>query len=203
MKWEDKQTMCRLLNDGNSDEAVKFFDKHKDDIDRQALDMFVTGFSLGDCEKLIPIKKSILLYENIELDSIRSNARLQFMVNYLNSTDMDKHAQDKLWDDLSEEWKEKYRKVYKESIDQINTTGIPTFNRARAEARYGMLYDMFGEHNLNPKHVKKEGWVNVYKGTGYIVHTDIYPSKEEAHENRHAVMLPKIATAKIEWEELI
>ena len=85
MKWEDKKIICRFLNDGNSEEAVKFFDKHKDDIDIQALDMFVTGFSLGDYEKLIPIKKLILLYENIELDSIRSNARLQLMVNYLKS----------------------------------------------------------------------------------------------------------------------
>lgn len=83
MTWEDKVKMVKHLNKGEYDEAVKFFDEHKDDIDNQALDMFVTGFDLRECEKLKPIKDLILRYDNIESDSIRSSVRLEYMIEYL------------------------------------------------------------------------------------------------------------------------
>ena len=89
------------------------------------------------------------------------------MIELNQMKDMDKAAQDRLWDDLSEEKKGEYRMVYKKSIDQINTTGIPTFNRAKAEARYAMLYDMFGEHNLNPAPQIKT-WEDVEKDGYYV-----------------------------------
>ena len=56
MSWEDKCKMVSLLNEGNYKEAVNLFAKEQD-WDDQAVDMFVTGFDLTQCELIRPIKE--------------------------------------------------------------------------------------------------------------------------------------------------
>jgi hypothetical protein len=81
MTWEEKVKMAVLLNDGSYEEAVnELFSS--DDIDTQALDMFVTGFDLTKIELLIPHKEEILNFDASEL-SWRSSFRLITIQEYL------------------------------------------------------------------------------------------------------------------------
>jgi len=49
---------------------------------------------------------------------------------------------------------------------------------------------------IKPKRVKKEGWVNVFEGPWFVVHTN----EERAHLDKSAVS-KKLACIHIEWEE--
>lgn len=51
-------------------------------------------------------------------------------------------TQDKLWNDLSEEKKEKYSKDYKEAMEDCGESALIE--------RRKLLADIFGSHNLNP-----------------------------------------------------
>lgn len=56
-------------------------------------------------------------------------------------------------------------------------------------------YDLF----MATKTVKKEGWINIYKGvTGLFEYRAIYTTKKAAEKGRSTDC---IATVKIEWEE--
>ena len=110
---------------------------------------------------------------------------------------MDKQAQDRLWNELSEEKKEKYSKDYKEAMEDC---GEPALIERRK-----LLADIFGIHNLNPEPIKKEGWVNVYypydgDRTKREVLNMIFSTKEEAETGKDNC-LNYITTVKIEWEE--
>lgn len=52
---------------------------------------------------------------------------------------MDKHAQDRLWNELSEEDKAHYQEQYIEHKG-MSESGVPK-----------LLEELFGTHNLNPK----------------------------------------------------
>lgn len=56
---------------------------------------------------------------------------------------MKTEEQDKLWNDLSEEKKEKYRKDYKEAMEDCGESALIE--------RRELLAEIFGSHNLNPK----------------------------------------------------
>jgi len=49
---------------------------------------------------------------------------------------------------------------------------------------------------IKPKRVKKEGWVNVFEGPWFVVHT----SEDSANLEKNAVR-KKLACIRIEWEE--
>lgn len=72
MKWEDKIEMVRLLNNGQYKEAVDFFSKEQD-WDEQAVEMFVNGFDLTQCELLEPIKERIC---SVKVVDFRTAVRL-------------------------------------------------------------------------------------------------------------------------------
>lgn len=83
MTWEEKVKIAELLNNGSYKEAVdELFSS--DDIDIQALDMFITGFDLTKIELLIPHKAEILKFDASEL-SWRSNFRLVTIQEHLTS----------------------------------------------------------------------------------------------------------------------
>lgn len=52
------------------------------------------------------------------------------------------------------------------------------------------------EFRIKPKRVKKEGWVNVFDGPWFVVHT----SKDRADMDNMATR-KKLACIRIEWEE--
>ena len=52
------------------------------------------------------------------------------------------------------------------------------------------------DYRIKPKRVKKEGWVNVFEGPWFVVHTN----EERAHLDKSAVS-KKLACIRIEWEE--
>ena len=55
------------------------------------------------------------------------------------------------------------------------------------------------EYRIKPRTVKREGWVNIYKGTrGIKAGTNIYDTEAEA---RHKAFLAVISTVKVEWTE--
>lgn len=78
MKWENKIEMVRLLNNGYYKDAVEFFGK-EEDWDDQAVDMFVTGFDLTQCELLKPIKEKIC---NVKSENFRIAMRLAVIQEY-------------------------------------------------------------------------------------------------------------------------
>lgn len=84
MEWDDKIKMVKYLNKDEYEEAVDFVKERSNEMDRQAIDMFATGFSLKECEKLKPIKDIVLGWRNIieELD-FRAMMRLGYMIDYL------------------------------------------------------------------------------------------------------------------------
>lgn len=64
-----------------------------------------------------------------------------------------------------------------------------------------LIGNMEGELDLMMLSEKKEGWVNVYKGTEEITFSEHpYPSKEKAI-NSACIMFNRIDTVKICWEE--
>ena len=55
------------------------------------------------------------------------------------------------------------------------------------------------EYRIKPRIVKKEGWVNVYKGhPNYNTGVDVHSCFKKAHD---AAPHGCVATVKIEWEE--
>jgi hypothetical protein len=52
------------------------------------------------------------------------------------------------------------------------------------------------QYRIKPKRVKKEGWVNVFDGPWFVVHT----SKDRADMDNNAIR-KKLACIRIEWEE--
>ena len=79
MTWDEKAIMVRLLNDGDYKTAVEYLSTK--DVDNQAMDMFVTGFSLTEMELLNPIKDLIVNFDSNNLD-LRSGIRLETMKEY-------------------------------------------------------------------------------------------------------------------------
>lgn len=79
MTWNEKAIMVRLLNDGYYKAAVDYLSTK--DVDNQAMDMFVTGFSLTEMELLNPVKDLIMDFDSNNLD-LRSGIRLETMKEY-------------------------------------------------------------------------------------------------------------------------
>lgn len=79
MTWEEKVVMVKLLNDGDYEDAVSYISQKE--VDNQAMDMFVTGFSLTKMELLNPIKEFIMNFDSALLD-FRSGLRLETMKEY-------------------------------------------------------------------------------------------------------------------------
>ena len=79
MTWDEKVIMVRLLNDGDYKAAVDYLSTK--DVDNQAMDMFVTGFSLTEMELLNPVKDLIMNFDSNNLD-LRSGIRLETMKEY-------------------------------------------------------------------------------------------------------------------------
>ena len=76
MTWEEKVEMVKYLNDGEYEHAVTYISGKE--VDNQAMDMFVTGFSLTKMELLNPIKELIMNFDSGLLD-FRSGLRLEIM----------------------------------------------------------------------------------------------------------------------------
>lgn len=79
MTWDEKVIMVRLLNDDDYKAAVDYLSTK--DVDNQAMDMFVTGFSLTEMELLNPVKDLIMNFDSNNLD-LRSGIRLETMKEY-------------------------------------------------------------------------------------------------------------------------
>lgn len=79
MTWDEKVEMVKFLNDGNYEDAVSYISQKE--VDNQAMDMFVTGFSLTKMELLNPIKEFIMNFDSGLLD-FRSGLRLETMKEY-------------------------------------------------------------------------------------------------------------------------
>ena len=118
---------------------------------------------------------------------------------------MDKEIQDKLWKGLSEETKQEYREKYKFHLADSKRDPKDYFGGGydltvlRSETIVKELITMFGEHNLNPKPIKKEGWIVIYSCGDPIAGRVIYKTKEEARKDAVGPNNPQIV--KIEWEE--
>ena len=76
MTWDDKGEMIRLLNNGMYKEAVDFFGKEKD-WDDQAVEMFVLGFDLTQCELLEPIRERITSVQTYDFRTAMRLAHIQ------------------------------------------------------------------------------------------------------------------------------
>lgn len=76
MTWEEKVEMVKYLNDGEYENAVTYISGKE--VDNQAMDMFVTGFSLTKMDLLNPIKELIMNFDSGLLD-FRSGLRLEIM----------------------------------------------------------------------------------------------------------------------------
>ena len=70
---------------------------------------------------------------------------------------MDKQAQDKLWNDLSEEKKKEYRKEfqqesesYHQNVKHCDRENEFEYNTGYSNGVISTLEELFGEHNLNP-----------------------------------------------------
>lgn len=83
MTWEDKIEMVKLLNNEKYKEAVEMFGKEQD-WDEQAVQMFVIGFDLTQCEFLEPIKERIT---TVKTNDWRTAVRLAFIEQKLNGTE--------------------------------------------------------------------------------------------------------------------
>ena len=75
-----------------------------------------------------------------------------------NQKKMDKHSQDRLWNELSVEDKTHYQEQYIEQ-KTMSESGVPK-----------LLEELFGEHNLNPKPPTPKTWEDVEKKG--LVHAD-------------------------------
>lgn len=80
MTWDEKIEMVKLLNNDQYKETVEYVQDKV--IDPQAMDMFVTGFDISECELLRPIETIIMTYDLNSLDW-RSGLRLETMKEYL------------------------------------------------------------------------------------------------------------------------
>lgn len=78
MTWEDKVQLCNLSNNGKEQEMIEHFKQHIDDIDPQAMDMFITAVTIDDniTKKLSDIKDFIMQYDSNKLD-FRTGLRLE------------------------------------------------------------------------------------------------------------------------------
>lgn len=79
MTWDEKIEMVKFLNNGEYEQAVSYISGKE--VDNQAMDMFVTGFSLTKIELLKPIKDFIMNFDSGLLD-FRSGLRLETMKEY-------------------------------------------------------------------------------------------------------------------------
>ena len=83
MTWDDKVTMCTYLNNEEYHEAVKILVSNLDD-DAQALDMFITGYSLSEpVDLLLPLKSYLYKWQEIGVGSYITNLRLNIMVKMI------------------------------------------------------------------------------------------------------------------------
>lgn len=80
MTWEDKVQLCQLSNNGKEKEMIEHFKQHIDDIDPQAMDMFITAVTIDDniTEKLSDIKDFVMEYESSNLD-FSTGLRLEYI----------------------------------------------------------------------------------------------------------------------------
>lgn len=78
MTWEDKVQLCSLSNNGQEQEMIEYFKQHIDNIDPQAMDMFITAVNIDDniTNKLSDIKDFILQYDSSNFD-FRTGLRLE------------------------------------------------------------------------------------------------------------------------------
>lgn len=78
MTWEDKVQLCKLANNGKEHEMIEHFKLHIDDIDPQAMDMFITAVNIDDhiTEKLSDIKDFVMQYDSNKL-GWRTGIRLE------------------------------------------------------------------------------------------------------------------------------
>ena len=96
---------------------------------------------------------------------------------------MDKQAQDKIWNDLSEDYKEDHRHFYKTYKDFAEETNFYTICR--------QMEKTFGIHNLNPKQTPKT-WEDVVK-----LHEDYYYIGGNTSGVSDALKKKAVATLKI------
>lgn len=84
MTWEDKVQLCSLSNNGKEQEMIEHFKQHIDDIDPQAMDMFITAVNIDDniANKLSDIKDFVMQYESSKLD-FRTGLRLEYIKRLL------------------------------------------------------------------------------------------------------------------------
>lgn len=114
---------------------------------------------------------------------------------------MNKEQQDKLWNELNEEKKEKYRKDYKEAMEDCGESALIV--------RRELLAEIFGTHNLNPKQIKT--WEDVEKEgkyCGYLISKTGFRDHESGECPSivynsdffsHKIIDKVIATMKIEY----
>lgn len=78
MTWEDKVQLCNLSNNGKEQEMIEHFKQHIDEIDPQAMDMFITAVTIDDniTEKLSDIRDFVIQYDTSKLD-LRTGLRLE------------------------------------------------------------------------------------------------------------------------------
>lgn len=84
MTWEDKVQLCSLSNNGQEQEMIEHFKQHIDDIDPQAMDMFITAVNIDDNirNKLSDIEDFVMQYESSKLD-FRTGLRLEYIKRLL------------------------------------------------------------------------------------------------------------------------
>lgn len=76
MEWNDKVFLVGLLNHRKYDEAVNFLKEHKENIDAQAIDMFIDGFDITEAAKLESVIDMFSSYKDNENVSLRSRMRI-------------------------------------------------------------------------------------------------------------------------------
>lgn len=99
MTWDEKIKMVELLNDGSYEDAVAYISGKE--VDNQAMDMFVTGFSLTQMKLLHPIKDLIVSFDSSKLDW-RSSIRLETMKEYFQAQEENKKEKLEIILELSE-----------------------------------------------------------------------------------------------------
>ena len=95
MTWNDKVKMCTHLGKGEYKEAVNMVVHNINEMDNQAIMMFITGFSLSHYELCRPIAKEIEEWINTSnLLDFRSQLRLQLLNDKLTSNERDTEEKD-------------------------------------------------------------------------------------------------------------
>lgn len=80
MNWTDKAILVQALNQGEYERAVTMMREHETDMDKQAVMMFVNGFSINETHLLHSIADILMKYENVCFDDFRTDIRFGMML---------------------------------------------------------------------------------------------------------------------------